>query len=873
MTLQKLLDRWRSDPTIQENIAAWQVIPARAAKVVEMPESMHPALRLAIAVRDIRTLYTHQARAWELVQAGKNFVVVTGTASGKTYCYNLPVVNAMLEDQSAHSLYLFPTKALAHDQLHDLRTLLADLGGEKHLPPEISPDIDYANNKPRLRGSPGPPIAVAAYDGDTPPANRPAIRENARIVLTNPDMLHTGILPHHTRWEAFFRNLRFIIIDEMHTYRGVFGSHVANVIRRLKRIARHYGSNPQFILTSATIANPLEFAQKLVEVPLALVTADGSVRGVRNFLIYNPPIIDPDLGLRRSSFLETVRLAEDLFDYKIQSIIFGQSRRAVELILTYLRERIISSPAYEAHRNGSVINKILRGYRSGYLPETRREIERGLREEAVRIVVATNALELGIDIGQMTASVLVSYPGTIASTWQQAGRAGRGENESLTILVASPNPRDQFLARHPEYLFDRSPEQALINPDNLLILLSHLRCAFFELPFGSNEIFGNLSVDDFRELVDFLEMEGTVHRSNDRVFWMSENYPADQIPLRTASPKRVLLQINHGQKPTTIGEVDFESAPWMVHPEAVYLHETETYLVESLDLDRGVAKLSQASVDYYTVPIIDTKVDLVELIEVQDVPGGTKFFGDITVTNRVKGYKRKRWVSHEAVGSGDLDLPPSILNTAGYWIRISRAAVSQLRDSGLWLNDPNRYGSGWLRTRELTRARDNYRCQVCGVSEQGQAHHVHHKRPFREFDSPDEANQLANLITVCPSCHQKIEQSARMRSGLAGLAYVLGNLAPFYLMCDSRDLSVFSDPKAELVDGEPAVVLFETIPSGIGFSARLFEIHDELISGGYDLVVNCSCTDGCPSCVGPAGETGIGGKDAALAILEILRGK
>jgi len=873
MALHQLLDKWRSDPTISENIASWQVIPSRSAKFAKIPESIHPALRLALAARRIESLYTHQAQALELVQSGQNIVVVTGTASGKTLCYNLPVINAMLEDELAHSIFLFPTKALAHDQLHDLRALLADMGEEKDHRCEKLRGIDSAKARSLLRGSSKHLIAAAAYDGDTPPADRPSIREHARIVLTNPDMLHAGILPHHTRWEAFFRDLRFIVIDEMHTYRGVFGSHVANVIRRLKRIARHYGSNPQFILTSATIANPLELAEKLVELPLALITEDGSVRGARNFLIYNPPIIDPELGLRRSALLETVRLAEDLVEYGIQSIIFGQSRRVVELILTYLRERIAASPAFAENRDGSPINEILRGYRSGYLPEARRDIERGLREETVRAVVATNALELGIDIGQMNASVLVSYPGTIASTWQQAGRAGRGAHESLTILVASPGPRDQFLARHPDYLFKRTPERALINPDNLLILLSHLRCALFELPFGPDEIFGNLGAGEFMELVDFLETEGTVHRSNDRVFWMSENYPADQIPLRTASPRRVLLQINHDQKPTTIGEVDFESAAWMVHPEAVYLHESETYLVESLDLDRGVAVVSRSSVDYYTMPVIDTKIQLVELLQAQEISGGTKSHGALTVTNQVKGYKRRRWVTHEAIGSGELDLPPSILHTAGYWIKISPAVVSHLRDSGLWLNDPNRYGPGWPRTREIVRARDNYQCQVCGVSEHGQSHHVHHKRPFRVFDSPDEANQLANLVTVCPSCHQKIEQAARMRSGLAGLAYVLGNLAPLYLMCDSRDLGVYSDPKAELVNGEPAVVIFETIPAGIGFSQRLFEIHDELIDGASDLVVNCNCTDGCPSCVGTAGETGSGGKVATLAIIEMLRGE
>jgi DEAD/DEAH box helicase domain-containing protein len=686
-------------------------------------------------------------------------------------------------------------------------------------------------------------------------------------------MLHTGILPHHTRWVEFLSNLQFVVIDEVHAYRGVFGSHVANVIRRLKRVARFYGAAPQFILTSATIANPEELAERLIEEPVVLVDGDGSARGTRHFVLYNPPLVDRELGIRRSALLESVRLAQDLLQYDVQTIIFGRARRTVELILTYLRQSDLppsSSGLKTTGHNHHRLPDSVRGYRSGYLPGMRREIERGLRQGEVRAVVATNALELGIDIGGMGASVLAGYPGTIAATWQQAGRAGRGSEASLAVLVTTASPLDQFLAKHPEYFFDRSPEHALINPDNLLILLAHLRCASFELPFWSGESFGNVPAEQLSEFLEFLREEGQVHRSGDKYFWMSDRYPAESLSLRSASSQRVLIQVPDEETWITIGEVDTESAPWMVHPEAIYMHEAQTYLVESLDLDLHQARMRPAEVDYYTEPRSETTVQLLEIFEESPVPGAIKRQGEINVTTQTVGFRKVRWFTHEQMGLGDLSLPPTDLQTTGYWIALSEETVAALRDQGLWTNDPNRYGQNWEGIKAQARARDGYRCQVCGIPEEGRAHDVHHKIPFRTFASYEQANQLHNLITLCPGCHRRVEAAVRMRSGLSGVGYALGNLAPFFLMCDTRDLGVHSDPSSPLAEGGPAVVIFDRVPAGIGFSQRLYEFHAELIQQAYELVSNCECIDGCPSCVGPAGENGVGGKKEALALLAKL---
>jgi DEAD/DEAH box helicase domain-containing protein len=856
MTLGKLLSHWKSDPQIGPNLVEWRILPAKSAQTVPFPQGIQHELLDAIQALGIHSLYTHQASAYNQVNAGKNIVVVTGTASGKTLCYNLPVINCLLKEKDATAIYLFPTKALAQDQYAVLKRLFTH--------------IDEEDGLPLTQGR----IGCAIYDGDTPVNARPAIRKSARLVISNPDMLHTGILPHHTGWAVFFRGLRFVIIDEIHTYRGVFGSHVANVIRRLNRIARFYGASPQYILTSATIGNPQELAERMINAPVTLVDDDGSEKGEKHFLIYNPPIIDKSLGLRKSAIQAGVNLAEDLLDFDVQAIVFSRARRTVEIILTYLRQQTSSLAKYGGSHKENV-EQLIRGYRSGYLPGERRKIEQGLRTGDVRIVVATNALELGIDIGSMDASLLVGYPGTIAATWQEVGRAGRGEKPSIAILVASPNPLDQYLAQHPEYLFSHPPEHGMINPDNPLILLGHLRCAAFELPFHASETFGSVSSRDMQEMMDFLQGEGVIHRSGEKYFWMADKYPALNVSLRSASTETVLLQalFDDGRGESTlhtIGEVDGVSSIWLTHPGAVYLHEGTTYLVRDLDLDQHIGRLEPANVDYYTEPRREVVVQQVEKQAEEIVRGGIKAYGDIQVTSQVIAFRKIRWHTNETLGTENLDLPPSELLTTGYWLALSDETVNKLREERLWSNAPNDYGPTWPRQRDLARARDGFRCQICGAPEGDKAHHVHHKIPFRMFESVEQANQLANLITLCSSCHKKVETAVRVRSGLAGLAFTLGNLAPLFLMCDIGDLGIHSDPQSSLADGKPTVILYDLIPGGIGLSERLYEIHSELMTRGLELVQTCGCEDGCPSCVGPGGEAGSGGKRETLALLKEL---
>ncbi len=699
------------------------------------------------------------------------------------------------------------------------------------------------------------------YDGDTPQHIRSVLRQEFNIILTNPDMLHTGILPHHTSWKDFFTAVRFIVIDEMHAYRGVFGSHVANVLRRLKRISRFYGSQPQFILTSATIANPQELAERLIEKPVTVIDQDGSPHGERHFLIYNPPFLDKKTGIRRSSLLEGSMLAGELLDEDIQTIIFGRTRRGIELILTYLRQR-----DFQGNPNR------VRGYRSGYLPRERRAIEEGLRRGEVKGVVATSALELGIDIGGIDASVLIGYPGSIAATRQQAGRAGRKLAPSLSVLVTSPNAMDQYLARHPDYFFDRSPERALIAPNNLLILLQHIRCAAFELPFQASEGFGAITAERLQAFLDLLAKNGELHQQADRYFWMADQYPAGDISLRNATPDQVTLILRNDHRQETIGQVDLNSAYWMVHPNAVYLHEGTSYLVEELDLDTGVAYLKQVAIDYYTQAKKETKVEEKSRLKSEAVTGATKTLGEILVTSKVVGYRKIRWFTNEFLGGGEVDLPPSFLNTIGYWISLNDTVVRQLKDQMLWNSDANDYGPEWDNIRKRVLNRDGNRCQVCGTTGTGRPLQVHHIQPFRSFNSRETANQLQNLITLCPTCHQLAETRVRVRSGMAGFSYVLQNLAPLLIMCDGEDIDVHYDPNSTLGEGQPTVVLFDNIPGGLGLSENLYELHDELITQAYETVSLCECEDGCPSCVGPVGEEGSGGKTETLAILKALMG-
>jgi len=832
MGILPLLSRWRADSSIGGNVVAWEILTAREARYEALPAGLHPELITSLQHNGIQQLYSHQGASWRAVKTGENISIITGTASGKTLCYNLPVLDHLLRDPQASALYIFPTKALAQDQLSGLQDLLIKIKSEI-------------------------PIAPSTYDGDTPASNRPTVRKNSRIIITNPDMLHTGILPHHTRWERFFRGLRYIIIDEMHTYRGVFGSHVANTLRRLKRLLRFYGADPQFILTSATIGNPDRLAEQLIEAPIMLIDEDGSARGAKNFLIYNPPVLDANLGIRASLTQETLRLLEDLLIYNIQTIVFGRTRRTVEILLRSTK------PGFNNLEGSSSVQ----AYRSGYLPRERRFIEKGLRDGSIRAVIATTALELGIDIGQMDAAILAGYPGTIASTWQQVGRAGRGQETSLGVLVTSASPLDQFLANHPDYFFERSPEQALINPDNLLILLGHLQCAAFEMPFESGETFGNLDWQQIVEILDYLQETGSLHKSGEKYFWMAEDFPAAGISLRSASPNNIILQTFEQGKAITLGEVDRESASWMVHPEAIYLHQGETYLVDELDLDGSLARLRSVEVDFYTRPQRETEVQLLELKEVQSVRGASKFQGEIMVTTQVVGYRKVRWGTNENLGFGEVSLPPSQLQTTGYWVALTDETVSTIQLEGLWNSAPNYYGTNWPVQRDAARVRDKFRCQFCGLPEGDHSHHVHHLQPFRTFASYEAANRLENLVTLCPSCHLRAESAVRVRSGLAGLAYVLENIAPLFLMCDSGDIGVHTDPKSGLSEGQPTVAIYDSIPAGIGFSAKLFEIHTDLMQHAREAVSNCGCADGCPSCVGPGGEEGSGGKREALAIL------
>ena len=849
MPIDSLLDFWKRDPDTAPNISAWQTLPPRPAQTRPFPDNLPAPLSQALIASGIHSLYSHQLEAWTATQKNQNIILSTGTASGKTLAYNLPVFSELIANQNSRALYLFPTKALAQDQLSALANIKLETWN----------------------------LIPAIYDGDTPASARSSIRKTARMLLTNPDMLHTGILPHHTNWADLFTHLKFVVIDEAHTYRGVFGSHVANVIRRLKRVATFYGSAPTFILASATIGNPAELAEKLIEEPVTLIDNDGSARGPRHFLLYNPPLVDESLGLRKSSLLEGVRLARELINSNVQTVVFARSRRSVEIILSYLQGELTPDSSIEAplipFESLPNPRSFVRGYRSGYLPSQRREIEKGLRDGTIKTVVATNALELGIDIGGLGASILVGYPGTVASARQQAGRAGRGLESAVSLLVASASPIDQFLARHPEYFFERSPERALVNPDHLLILLEHLRCAMFELPFQQGEGFGAISSQTIEEYLNFLVENHEAHFSNEKYFWMADAYPAANISLRSASPQSFVLQTIVDDKPQTIGIVDGESAVWMTHPGAIYLHEAQSYFVEELNLAERIARLKPIISEYYTEPLQQTEVELLSINETQDMQSAirnTKTWGELKITTQVTGFRKRRWHTHENLGEEPLDLPPSEMQTTGYWLTLSEETIARLRDLGAWSNDPNDYGPGWDKIRERVRARDKFTCQVCGAVESTRQHDVHHKVPFRAFTSREEANRLENLATLCPSCHHKVEQNVRMRSGLAGLAYALGNLAPLFLMCDAADLRTHIEPVENKIFGMPTIVLYDSIPAGIGFSQKLFELHDELLARALELVGACACADGCPSCVGPGGENGYGGKQEALEILKVL---
>ena len=782
-------------------------------------------------------MYNHQAAAVDAALRGENVVIATATASGKSLCYTIPVLQALAADPQAHALYLFPTKALAHDQLAETAALI-DAG-----------DLS---------------TVVHSYDGDTPRSRRRQVRQSPGIIMTNPDMMHAGILPYHTRWRHLFSKLRYVIVDEIHAYRGIFGSHVANVLRRLRRICDFYGSDPQFICCSATIANPREHAERLVEVPFTLIdeSENGAPAGEKQFILYNPPLIDEELGLRRSSVLMAKDAATAFLSHNVQTVVFARARQTVELLLTYLRDEV-EALGMEAES--------VAGYRGGYLPLERRAIERGLREGTVRGVVATNALELGIDIGQLSAAVLTGYPGSIASTWQQAGRAGRRNDLAAVILVASSNPIDQYICNHPRYLFGRSPEHALHNPDNLRIMVKHLLCAAFELPFREGEAYGGFGPVD--ELLALLAAEGAVHQTGGRYHWLGEGAPANDVSLRTSGGETVVIQDEGGERPEVIGEVDLESVPMLVYEGAVYMHQGRTYLVERLDWENRLATVRPAAVDYYTRASVSSTIRRL-VAEEEAVEGDLlRAHGEALVVTRATGYRKVKQYSHETLGYGEIDLPEIELDTSGYWLVFGEALAERLKEAGILLR-PNDYGANWQAQRKKALERDDYRCRTCGS--EAEPLHVHHVRPFREYGYVPgrnrnylQANRLENLVTLCPSCHRRAEEGQRTRSALGGLAYVLRNLAPLFLMCDPGDIEVSAETRSPLT-GAPTVVVYERVPAGVGFSQRLFELHDALLAAARELVADCRCRGGCPACVGPPGEIGPDTKAVTHELLRIL---
>jgi DEAD/DEAH box helicase domain-containing protein len=774
--LGSLVARYRQ----QGVLTAVRPIPARDAKFRPVPVWVTSSLAEAYRAKGIGELYSHQAAAAELVRSGKNVVVVTPTASGKTLCYNLPVLNAVLEDPGTRAVYLFPTKALAQDQLAELQ--------------DLAKRLDNA-------------FGVFTYDGDTPTDARKAIRERGHIVLTNPDMLHAGILPHHTKWMRLFENLRYIVLDEIHTYRGVFGSHLANVLRRLRRVAKFYGSDPLFICCSATIANPGDLAAQLIEKEIEPIEENGAPAGEKLFVFYNPPMVNRNLGIRRSYINEAARVAKDILARKLQTIIFANSRLHTEILLTYLRQ---ANPPPPGHPEP------IRGYRGGYLPGERREIERGLRHGRILGVVATNALELGIDVGSLDACVMAGYPGSIASTWQRAGRAGRRSGNSGVVFVASSAPLDQFIVQHPDYFFGSSPEHAHIHADNLEILVNHLKCAAFELPLTPDERFGNV---DLPGLCQQLAEAGFLHSSGGSWHWIDEACPADTISLRSVTADNFVIVDTNGKengRAEIIGEVDFSSALTTVHPRAIYIHQGQQYHVERLDFEKRKAYVKPVDGDYFTDAIRYTLVRVLEVAEEESIAlSGARAHGDVLVRSQVVGFKKIKFFTNENVGSGKLELPENEMHTTAFWITLRRNLLADL--------------------------------------------------PF----------------SLC-----------ERQNGILGLLYALGSMATLVMMCDRRDLGTaigerppsvaseinwedFATAAAKDAEAkeffEPNLYLYDAYPGGIGFSEPLYRSYDRLLSRTYELIDDCQCESGCPSCVGPAADARERTKEAALQILERLR--
>ncbi|MFE7062368.1 DEAD/DEAH box helicase [Sutcliffiella sp. NPDC057660] len=730
-TIHEVIDWMKTEESIAQNIVHWETVPPKEAQSVTFPENIDDRLRNALTSRGITSLYTHQAAAFEAAIHNKHFVAVTPTASGKTLCYNLPVLQKIIANKESRALYLFPTKALAQDQKSELNEIITQMGV---------------------------PINSYTYDGDTAPAIRQKVRKAGHVVITNPDMLHSAILPHHTKWVSLFENLEYIVIDELHTYRGVFGSHVANVIRRLKRICRFYGSNPTFICTSATIANPKELAEELTGEHFELISNNGAPSSKKHIVFYNPPIVNKPLNIRRSATLEVRKLASEFLQEKIQTIVFAKSRVRVEILLTYLQDLV----------KNQLGKKSIQGYRGGYLPTQRREIEKGLRNGEIYGVVSTNALELGVDIGQLQVCIMTGYPGTIASAWQQAGRAGRRQGEAVIVMVASSSPLDQYVIQHPEFFLKSSPESARINPNNLVILVDHIKCAAYELPFKKGDTFDGVELED---ILDYLTEERVLHENGGKWHWMNDAFPAHNISLRSASQENVII-IDQTVEPANkvIGEMDRFSAMTLLHDEAIYLHQGIQYQVEKLDWEEKKAFVREVNVDYFTDANLAVSLDVLEVDKQRNYPAGAVSFGDVSVKAMATIFKKIKFETHENIGSGPIHLPEEELHTNATWITLEENITDAL-----------------------------------GADE--------------------------------------------LEKSLIGLSHALKAVAPLLLMCEPEDLQVVPQVKSTF-DEKPVIYFYDRYPGGVGLSEKAYEKVGELFDRASELIGNCPCKNGCPSCIG-----------------------
>ncbi len=766
MNVQRFLAKISADSNYHNQIVFKQELPARPAQWGEIDPPLSEPLQRLLTARGITNLYSHQAAAVQSIREGQHTAVVTGTASGKTLCFHIPVLESYLQNSQARALFLYPTKALAQDQLKSLQRLVEAMAG--------------------------PLPVMGTYDGDTPVNLRKTLRDKGNFVLTNPDMLHQGILPKHPAWSGFFTNLKYVVIDEVHSYRGIFGSNVANVLRRLSRICRHYGSHPIFITASATIHNPLEHAQELIGQPMALIDQDGAPRGKKHFIFWNPPFLDQTQTERRSANSEAAWLMTELLRERIPTIAFTKARVVTELLYRYVQEQL--------QRYSPTLANQIRAYRGGYLPEERREIERQLFSGELLGVTSTNALELGIDIGQLDACLVVGYPGTIASTWQQAGRVGRAHEESLVIYIPHQNPIDQYLSKNPHYFFDKNPESAVIDPNNPHILLGHLRCAALEAPVSGKDCqaFGAYAP----ALLELLGESGELKQIQQQWYWRSAGFPPADVSLRNISDNTFSIVDITTQPGKVIGTLDEASAYQQIYTEAIYLHDGEIYFVKEMNVPQKVSYVQKIDVDYYTQSITEVQITTTAKDLEREWRQAATGFGHVEVMIKPYLFRKIKFGSRDSIGFGKIDLEPQIMATNAFWLVPPPSTLHRVKEFG----------------------RD-----------------------------PVEA--------------------------MLGIANVLTEVLPFLVMCDSGDIGSVVDLKN---NGAPSLFVYDKYPGGLGFAHRSFENVELLLEKARELIANCSCEDGCPSCVGSplppnpqldpdtAGKGRIPDKEGALIVLHDL---